>query len=251
MGQKEKITVVLVQLAGNGSTISRLDAMLDQVRGADLVVLPELWNVGYFDFAAYQSKAEPVHGDTFSYLRRAARALGAFFLGGTFIERHDNRLYNTALLLDPHGELIGTYRKRHLLSYKSRERELLTPGDDTLVVATEIGTLGTAICYDLRFPELFRDMAAQGAEVFIIPAAWPLTRMEAWDALVRARAVENQAVVVACNGAGKGLLGRSMVVDPRGVPIARGGGGEEIITVQIDLGALRRFRHDFPAWQER
>ncbi len=253
MRQKEKITVALLQLAipGAGPADRRLSAALTSVDNADLIVLPELWNVGYFDFAAYRDKAEPLRGSTFTLLQRIARDHAAFVLGGTFIEQQDGRLYNTALLFDRTGNLIGIYRKRHLLNYKSRERELLTPGDSPLVVPTEIGTLGTAICYDLRFPELFRDMAARGAEIFLVPAAWPIGRMEAWDALVRARAVENQAVVIACGVAGRGFLGRSMIVDPAGVVRAHLGGSPEVITSVIDLAQLRAFRDEFPAWRER
>lgn len=253
MVEKGKITVAVIQLARSGdvSTARRLYVALGQVEGADLVVLPELWNVGYFDFSVYHDKAEPLHGETFARLSHVARELDAFILGGSFIEERDGRFYNTALLFNRDGEFIGAYRKRHLLRYKSKERELLTPGEKPLVVSTEIGTLGVAVCYDLRFPELFRAMAAQGVEIFLVPAAWPIGRMEAWDALVRARAVENQAVVAACDMAGKGFLGRSMVVDPRGVVVARLGGGEGILTTRVDLAKLRAFRSDFPAWRER
>lgn len=253
MVEKGKITIAGIQLAplGDMPAARRLDGALDQVKGADLVVLPELWNVGYFDFSSYRPKAEPLHSEMFVLLSHAAQKLGAFILGGSFIEQRDGRFYNTALLFDRRGEFIGAYRKRHLLGYKSKERELLTPGRKPLVIPTEIGTLGVAICYDLRFPDLFREMAAQGAEIFLVPAAWPIGRMEAWDALVRARAVENQAVVVACDMAGKGFLGRSMVVDPRGVVVARLGGGEGILTARVDLAELRAFRSDFSAWRER
>ena len=167
------------------------------------------------------------------------------------MERKDEKLYNTAVLLDPEGKLIGSYRKSHLLSFRSQERDLLTPGEEITVLSTTIGTIGLAICYDLRFPELFRAMSERGAEVFLIAACWPSVRSEAWDCLCRARAAENQAIVVACTATGKSLVGRSMVVDPWGVKVAALGGEEGILRSELDLKALRKFRKEFPAWRER
>ncbi len=253
MGRKYRIEVGLVQVAvrTDDESWSTVERLIDRVQGVDLVILPELWNVGYFDFSAWIERAELLHGPTFKFLRDMARKLDAFVLGGSFIEKEDGRYYNTAIFIDPSGNLLGKYRKRHLLSYKSKEREILTPGSEPLVVPTEIGTFGTAICYDLRFPKLFREMAGQGAEVFLVPAAWPIVRMEAWEALTRARAVENQAFLLGCDVSGKGFLGRSVVVDPEGVVIGRLGGGEGVLRAELDLARMRAFREEFSAWQER
>lgn len=252
MGQK-KIRVALIQLGVHegGVPWKRVEELFAQAEGADLIMLPELWPVGYFDFASYRKRAETLFGETFDLIKRAAQQIGAFILGGSFIETDGGRFYNTAILFDREGRLLGTYRKQHLLSYRSREREILTPGRDSLVVPTEIGTLGVAICYDLRFPELFRGMAAEGAEIFLVPAAWPIVRMEAWEALTRARAVENQAFLLGCNATGKGLLGRSAVVDPWGVTRARLGGEEGVLRAELDLILMRAFRDEFSAWRER
>ena len=254
-GQKEKISVAAVQLAITEETdaqrLARVKRLLEAVEKADLVLLPELWRVGYSNFASYSKKAEALTGKTVSFLKGAAKEHKAYLLGGSIVERKGEKLYNTAVLLDPAGKLISAYRKSHLLSYRSQERALLTPGADITVAETAIGTLGLAICYDLRFPELFRTMSARGAEVFLIPACWPAVRLEAWECLSRARAAENQAIVIACNATGKGLLGRSMVVDPWGVTIAALGGEEGILRTEIDLRALRDFREAFPAWRER
>jgi len=250
---KKTVSIALIQLKTRAeeSPWARAEELLAQAEGADLIVLPELWPVGYFDFAAYRKRAEPLFGETFGFITRAAQRLKAFILGGSFIETDGGGLYNTAILLDREGQLLGTYRKRHLLSYRSQEREILTPGRDSLVVSTEIGTLGVAICYDLRFPELFREMAAEGAEIFLVPAAWPIARMEAWEALTRARAVENQAFLLGCNATGMKLLGRSAVIDPWGVPQAQLGGEEGVLRAELDLGRMRAFRDEFPAWRER
>ena len=253
--RRNAIRVVVVQPAiveeDDIRRLARVKRLLTAVEEADLVVLPELWRVGYFDFAAYTEKAESIDGDTVCFLSGAAKRLGAHLLGGSIVERRGENLHNTAVLFDPAGEQIGIYRKTHLLSYRSQERHLLTAGRQITVVESEIGRLGLAICYDLRFPELFRAMSAQGAEVFLVPAAWPAVRAEAWESLCRARAVENQAIVIACNATGKGLLGRSMVVDPWGVKTAALGAEEGILRANIDLETARAFREAFPAWRER
>ena len=235
----------------DASRVARVTALLDAARGADLIVLPELWRVGYDAFASYAASSEPLRGETCAFLCERARVLRAFVLGGTFVERAGERLYNTAVLVDPRGEIVATYRKMHLLDYQSQERTLLAPGVEPAVAATEIGTLGVAICYDLRFPELFRTLVERGAEVLLVPSAWPAARRDAWDALSRARAVENQAYVVACDGAGKRILGHSRVVDPWGVVVASLGERPGVVRADLDLAALRRFREEFPAWRER
>jgi predicted amidohydrolase len=253
--QQERIRAALIQPEireePDSKRLATMASLLDSARGADLVVLPELWRVGYFDFARYAAKAEPLGGETSSFLQERARTLRAFVLGGTIVEESDGKLYNTAILVDPQGERVVSYRKKHLLDYRSQERTLLCPGDVLEVVSTKVGILGLAICYDLRFPELFRTLAERGAEVVVVPAAWPASRQEAWDALSRARAVENQGYLLACNGTGKGLLGRSRVVDPWGVVVASLGERPGILEAELDLGALRLFRREFPAWRER
>ncbi len=253
--QEEKIRVALIQPEIREESDSRrlaaMASLLEGARGADLVVLPELWRVGYSDFDAYSAKAETLEGETASLVREMARGLQAFVLGGTIIEEGDGKLFNTALLVDRRGELLTTYRKIHLLEYRSRERSLLSPGDAARVVPVEFGVLGLAVCYDLRFPELFRILAERGAQIVLVPSAWPARRFEAWDALSRARAVENQGYLLACDGTGNGLLGQSRVVDPWGVVIASLGGRPGVLHAELDLGALRRFRDEFPAWRER
>jgi len=253
--QQGRIRVALVQSQikeeSDSSCLAQVASLLEDARGADLVLLPELWRGGCFDSDSYARRAEAIGGETASLLRRQARDLGAFVLGGSLVERDDGRLYNTAVLLDREGTLVSVYRKIHLLDYQSQERRVLSAGEAVVVVPTEMGVFGLATCYDLRFPELFRTMAERGAEVFLVPAAWPSSRVEAWDALTRARAVENQAYVVACDGTGRGLLGRSRVVDPWGVIAASLGEGPGVLSAEIDLARLREYREEFPAWRER
>jgi len=253
--KQERFTVALLQLAVASEKGTdwpeRMNELLSRVGEVDLIILPELWRVGYYNFAAYHDKAETTKGETVCLLKELARNLKTYVLGGSFIEECAGRFYNTAIFLDREGNVVDSYRKTHLLSYRSEERAILSPGDGGKVVKTALGSFGIAICYDLRFPELFRAMSVKGAQVFLLPAAWPLSRMEAWEVLCRARATENQAYVIACNSAGRGLLGRSMVVDPWGVKIGALGNGEGVLRAQIDLAAEASFRNEFPAWRER
>lgn len=253
--QKDRLDVALLQLqvpAGtNTDSLQRVGNLLSKyATDADLVVLPELWRWGYTEFSLYKERAETLTGETSVFLSKWARELSTYLVGGTIIEVDGDSYFNTAPLFDRQGDVIGKYRKSHLLSYHSQERDLLSCGSSAPIFATPIAKLGIAVCYDLRFPEVFSRMAAAGAEVFVIPAAWPFTRMDAWTALCRARAVENQAYVIACDGTGGGLLGRSMVVDPWGVTIASLGSEEGMLRATLHLDRLREYREEFTAWRE-
>lgn len=255
IGRKNVIETALVQLKiadeTNAARMEKVRALLLAAGGADIIVLPELWRLGYANLSSFREAAETIDGETVCFLRDMAAELNADIVGGSIVEKDADRYYNTAVFVDRKGNLRGTYRKTHLLSYKSQEREFLTPGDEIPVFGTQWGNLGIAICYDLRFPELFRGLVEQGAEVLIVPSEWPAIRMEAWQALCTARAVENQCYVVACSATGKGLLGCSMVIDPNGVRIAAMGKEEGVLRTRIDLERMRVFRQEFPAWQER
>lgn len=230
-------------------------SLADSLTDTDLIVLPELWVTGYHDFGGYQRDAEPLEGPTLRTLRTLAQRADAYVVGGTFLERDGEALHNTAVLLSPNGDLLHTYRKAHLMSYRSREAELLTPGSAVSTVDTELGRIGLAICYDIRFPELFRAMVDQGAEIFVVPAAWPEERIEAWELFLRARASENQAYVIGCNGAGNDrgitLGGRSTVIDPLGRCQAVAGAEASILYAHIDVNDLRAQRNRFPALAHR
>ncbi len=252
---KGLLDVALLQLGADEESdtlrLSRVEKLLArQASGADLIVLPELWRFGYSNFSLYKKRSETMTGETARFLARQARLLSAYVVGGSIIEKENGIYFNTSPLFDRTGNLIGRYRKSHLLSYHSQERDLLSSETDAPTFAMPSAQLGIAICYDLRFPELFSGMATAGAEVFVVPAAWPITRMEAWAALCHARAVENQAYVIACDGTGGRLLGRSMVVDPWGVTVASLGGEEAVLRATLDLERLHRYREEFPAWRE-
>ncbi len=229
--------------------------LLERAAGSDLILLPELWPTGYFSFSRYEAESEPVDGPTVQALAAKARALGTSLFTGSFVERAGGKLFNTCLLIDASGEVVARYRKMHLFGYQSEERQLLAPGTEVAVRDTPWGRAGFSICYDLRFPELYRRMIDLGAEVFLTAAAWPAARLEPWLLLNRARALENQAFVFACNGAGSSggvrLGGHSLFVDPFGKVVAEAGDGEELLSIDVDLELVRQFRRDFPALEDR
>lgn len=237
--------------------VRRAGELIAGIEGVDLLVLPELWATGYFDFDGYAVNAEALPGPTLETLTAAARSRNAWVHGGSLVERDAaGNLYNTSVLLDPDGRLVHTYRKSHLFGNDSREAELLRPGRSTDVAPTGLGGIGMTTCYDLRFPELYRRLAAdQDAELILVASAWPAARLEHWELLARARAVENQVFVIACNGAGIDhgvpLAGTSLVIDPWGRVLARGGDGEEIVRATIDLEQVAEIRTAFPVLGDR
>jgi predicted amidohydrolase len=230
-------------------------SLLDETRGSDLVLLPELWPCGFFSFARYEAESEPVEGPTVQALRRKARELRTHLFTGSFVEREGTSLYNTAVLLGPGGELLARYRKIHLFGYQSEERRLLRRGEEVVVVPTPWGKAGLSICYDLRFPELYRKMIDQGADFFLVASAWPHPRLEPWVLLNRARALESLAYLFSCNCTGsqadRRYAGHSLFVDPLGKVIAEAGDAEAILAAEVDPGLVAAVRADFPALRDR
>ena len=225
-------------------------------QGAEFVVLPELWPSGYFAFDRYEQLAEPMNGETVSAMSEWARDLGVLLLGGSFLERGTgHNMHNTAVLFSAEGALLHAYRKVHVFGYQSREASLLEPGENVGVVDAGIGVIGTTTCYDLRFPEMYRLLVDQGAEIVAVPAAWPASRLAHWMLLTQVRAVENQVFMLACNAvdvqAGVTLAGHSRVVDPWGVVLVEAGDDEQIILCDIDRGRVPAVRKEFPVLEDR
>jgi predicted amidohydrolase len=235
---------------------ARVGEMVLGAQGADLVVLPELWAAGYFAFDAYEERAELLDGPTVAAAGEWARRLGAHVHAGSIVERDaDGRLHNTAVLLDPSGTIVHTYRKVHVFGYRSREAELLTPGSELTVAETGLGPVGATTCYDLRFPELWRALVDKGAETVITPAAWPAARREHWRLFTSCRAVEEQVVLAACNAvgtqAGVELGGHSRVVDPWGAVLAEAGDDEGLTRADVPEDIVARTRREFPVLGDR
>ena len=249
--------VHVIQLAyGDEESLSerteRVAALVRDQGEADLVVLPELWPNGGFAYDGWEDSAQPMEGPVVTALRAAAKDLGATVDLGSLVERDETgRLFNTSVLIGPAGEVLTTYRKIHLFGFGEGEPKLMTPGSDVVVH----DGLGLATCYDLRFPEMFRALLDGGAEVNLVPAAWPAKRVHHWRLLAQARAVENQSYVVACNTAGTHagvpMGGGSLVVDPWGEVVAEAGTEEEVLVVDVDLELVRSTRATFPVLQDR
>lgn len=240
---------------------ARRERVADLVRaehGADLVVLPELWPVGAFDFERFDAQAEPLAGPTAAAMGAAARDAGVWLHAGSIVERcPDGALRNTSLLFGPDGRLHGTYRKIHRFGFDRGEAALMAAGRE-VVTAPLTGTgltAGLATCYDLRFPEQFRLLVDAGADLLVVPAGWPARRRSHWSLLARARAVESQAYVLACNTAGSHAgveqAGYSVVVDPWGEVVAEAGAGEQVLRVDLDPDLVARTREEFPVLRDR
>ena len=189
-------------------------------------------------------------------IRTIAADQGAWVHAGSYVERAaDGTTYNTAVLIGPAGDIVATYRKRHLFGFETGERTLMSAGDDLVVVETPLGMTGLATCYDLRFPEMFRGLVDAGADAFLLCSGWPLPRIEHWRVLARARAIENLSWLVACNGlgshAGITLGGRSVVVDPQGTVIAEAGDSETVLFADVEPSKAGEWREAFPALGDR
>jgi deaminated glutathione amidase len=229
--------------------------------GAELVALPEKWNL----LAAGEellAGAEPLDGPSLTAARGWARALGIHLLAGSICESSGEKASNTSVLIGPDGEDLATYRKIHMfdvdaggVSYRESEHE--QPGAE--IVTAPLGDLvvGLTVCYDLRFPELFRILALRDARLFAIPSAFTLaTGRDHWEVLLRARAIENQAFVLAPNQIGKApphfdSFGRSAIVDPWGVVLATAPDEECFVAADLDLAAQERVREELPSLANR
>jgi predicted amidohydrolase len=237
------------------ATLEKAFENLRLARGADLIILPELWNIGFMSFDRYLSEAEDRNGPTLTTMQTMAKELKVYLHTGSFVEKDGEKLFNSSYLLSPEGEILANYRKIHLFGYNSKESQILNHGDKVIVVDTPLGKLGLVTCYDLRFPELFRRMVEKGAEVFLVCSAWPYPRLEHWIMLNRVRSLENQSFLVSSNtvgmNAGVQFLGHSMMVDPWGVILSSGGDEEVILRAEVNLEDLRKAREQFPALSDR
>jgi predicted amidohydrolase len=229
--------------------------LLDRCPESDLILLPEIWTCGFFCFDRYASESESVDGPVVNSFREWVVKRGCHLLMGSMVEKEGEHLFNTSLLLNPEGAVIGKYRKIHLFGYQSLERKLLTPGKEVVVVDTPWGRAGLSTCYDLRFPEFYRKMVDLGVEFILVASAWPKVRLEAWGLFNRTRALENLAYLFSCNcagsNAGQEYGGHSTLADPLGKVMAEGNGAECFVSAEVDPEMVRRVRKDFPALDDR
>ncbi len=262
--------VALVQMTSTDDLPANLAAARRAVseaveRGAEFVALPE-----NFAFLRREGKpipcAQPLDGEIVETVRELARRHRVPILAGTFAERieGDRRVFNTSALISADGEIAAVYRKIHLFDVDLgdsggvyRESAFTAPGAEVVVAETEFGRVGLSVCYDVRFPELYRQMAARGADWIAVPSAFaPETGKAHWEVLLRARAIENQAFVLApaqCgrHSADRASHGRSLVVDPWGRILAEGGEAPAIVVADCDPEELKRVRSRLPALHHR
>ncbi|HYJ61578.1 MAG TPA: carbon-nitrogen hydrolase family protein [Actinomycetota bacterium] len=234
--------------------------------GADLAALPELWP-HYGSRRVAGEIAAPIPGPLTDPIAAVAREHGMWVLAGSVTERDDGRVYNTSPLFDREGELVATYRKVHLFDVQLdgqppiRESDLFASGDQLVTHQTDLGRVGLSICYDLRFPELYRGLVAAGAELLAIPSAFTaVTGAAHWEVLVRARAIEDQCLVIAPAQwgpwgppeDGRRTFGHSMVVDPWGeILVEAPGDGDGVWFAEVDRDRIREVRRSLPALAHR
>jgi predicted amidohydrolase len=220
--------------------------------GARVAVFPELFTLGFT--MAPEPFAESLPGPTSEALAALSREFD-IYLVGSVVESHLPHPRNAAFVTGPDGSLLAAYRKIHPFSYGEEHRHY-SGGEDCPVFQVDGIPCGLQICYDLRFPEPFRALAAQGAEVVFVPANWPARRIAAWSTLLAARAIENQMAVCGVNRVGRDAAGldypgASALHDPFGEVIAKGDATEGLVVGDIDLSALRAWRERFPALRDR
>jgi predicted amidohydrolase len=265
----DRLRVACVQLNASASKADNLERMETLVAraaatGSDVVVLPEKWNgIGPAD--VLHEVAEPLDGgETFAAMAEWARRHGITLVGGSIAERRDGRekLSNTCVVFDPGGDVAAVYRKIHMFDVEVgghvyRESAAEEPGEGPVTCEAEGWSVGLTICYDLRFPELYRILALEGAELVTVPAAFTLyTGKDHWELLLRARAVENQCYVAAANqwgvhSDGRAAYGRTSIVDPWGVVLAQAGDADTVVAAELDRAHLERVRTSLPSLANR
>ena len=265
----DRIRVACVQMtsrADKPANLATAERLVSQAAatGADVVVLPEKWNaIG--DAAVSHATAEPIEGgESVEAMSRWSRQHGITLVGGSITERREGRdkLSNTSLVFDPEGQIVAAYRKIHLFDVEVggvvyRESEAEEPGEEPVVAEIEDWKLGLSVCYDIRFPELYRILALEGAELVTVPAHFTTpTGKDHWHVLLRARAIENQLYVAAAAQIGETLpgrpaYGRSLITDPWGIVVAQAPDAETVIAAELDLVHLRDIRAKLPSLANR
>jgi predicted amidohydrolase len=246
-----QIDLLLGQPERNLAT-ARAQAAQAQARGADIVVLPELWASAY-DLEHGAAYASALGTGMFAEIERIAREYHIAIVG-SLLESDGARLYNTATYVDNQGHRLGAYRKLHLVPMLDEDK-YLAGGDAAPIWDAPFGKFALAVCYDLRFPELWRHYALGGAHLVFLPAEWPIQRIAHWRTLLPARAIENQFYVVSTNRVGKSkdqtFGGHSMIVNPWGDILVEGDEGEALLIASIDLDLVAQVRERVPVFKDR
>ena len=268
-GRGDQLRVAAIQMNSGDDKAANVETALSLIdraaaSGARLIALPEVWPYLGPD-AGNRPNAEPIPGPTIDRLADRARRHGVFLHAGSVHETSpdDPRLYNTSVVIDPDGDIAARYRKIHMYDVvldggaSYQESETVSPGDELVVLDVDGTPVGLSICYDLRFPELFRILALRGAEVILLPAAFTMTTgKDHWETLIRARAIENAVFMVApaqvgVHPPGNWCYGRSMIVDPWGTVLATAPDAETVVTADLDRALLRQVRRQIPSLANR
>ena len=268
MENRRQYTIAVVQMdSGNdkGENLKTACRCVDEAAaaGAQLITFPEVMNLDGRNVGE-GGGAEPIPGYTTEKLMAKAKEHGIYIHSGSFFEEipGEKRAYNTSVIIDPQGEIIARYRKMHTFDVTlpdgsvQRESARIRPGDDITTVDTPLGRLGMAICYDIRFGEMFRLMALEGAQVIFTPANFTMpTGKDHWETILRTRAIENGVYIVAADQIGKKseftAYGNSLVVDPWGTVVARASDRPGMMLVPIDLDYVDAVRAKIPSLQNR
>jgi predicted amidohydrolase len=244
-----------IQPGQPAANLARADSWASEAAklGSDLLLLPELWSSGY-DLERARALASKPNSGAHAAMADLARRHRLFVYGSILVEREPGKIGNTGLLFDPEGKAIAEYAKVHLFRLMNEDRHM-QPGDRPVLVETPWGKTGLAVCYDLRFPELFRAYAVQGARAVLLVAEWPLPRLMHWQTLLRARAIENQLYMIACNcvGSSNGVqfFGHSTIVDPWGDIIVEADDRETLVTAAIDMARVEEVRRKLDVLSDR
>lgn len=237
----------------NRDRISKLIEEAVESSKPGTIVLSEMWNVSFFPDNMSATADEEGH-DTQSFLSKLARKYQINIVGGSVAVKKDGGYYNTSYSFDREGTLVHAYDKVHLFS-PADEHTVFESGNKLGIFELDGVTIGVATCYDLRFVEWIRMMALKEVEILFVPAAWPHPRSEVWQALLKARAIENQFFVVGVNSVGKtdqlSFCGHSTIYDPLGQVLAGSGEDELILTADLELSQLRTVRDDIGVFRDR
>jgi predicted amidohydrolase len=271
MNMANPITVSAIQITAvdgmKDATVEKMMRLLDVAgeRGSELVVLPEVWTgLGYSSKVAHRAIAEVIPGPTTNLLAEKAQRYGMTIIGSIY-EKAGERYYNSSPVIGPDGRILGKYWKTHLFDAPNRsdipsgirESDRVSAGEELPVFRTAVGPVGVSVCSDLRFPEVYRELALKGAKVIVCASAFLSPRFDHWEFFLRARAAENQCWVVASGQVGVepksqiAFVGRSMIVDPWGVVVATAPDTECCMTMEIDLDYIDVVKHRYPLMEQR
>ncbi len=254
-----KVTISAIQMdVKHGDLKSNLEKAFKMIekaanKGANFVVLPEMWPTG-FDYETLQKLPASYVDEVLGLLGDLSARYSLYIISGSLCEPAEGQFFNTSIIIDPSGKPMGQYRKVHLFKDMG-EQDFFTPGTEIPTFDTKFAKIGIAICYDIRFPELFSALSTAGAQMIFVPAEFPRPRIEHWQTLLRARAIENQLFVIGCNRVGKAgtreYFGHSTLIGPYGEIIDELEEDEDILTESIELDKIREIRENLPSFNER